>query len=122
MPQTQPLVPDMPEHTLTGNIHRHSHFESRLLRTRRDILVYLPRGYRRQQRARYPVLYMQDGQNLFFPEEAFASDWKVDRTVGLLDTMGAVAEFIEFIRSADDNRKDAKARCKIRCSIVRSSR
>src|SRR4026209_1856743 len=71
----------MPKHTLTGNIHRHSHFESRLLRNRRDILVYLPRGYRRQRRARYPVLYMQDGQNVFDAATSFAGvEWGVDET------------------------------------------
>src|SRR5256714_15157551 len=71
----------MPEHTLTGNIHRHSHFESRILRTRRDLLVYLPRGYRRQTRTRYPVLYMHDGQNVFDAATSFAGvEWGVDET------------------------------------------
>src|SRR5438067_238243 len=71
----------MPEHTLTGNIHRHSHFESRILRTRRDILVYLPRGYRRQRRLRYPVLYLHDGQNVFDAVTSFGGvEWGVDET------------------------------------------
>jgi predicted alpha/beta superfamily hydrolase len=36
----------------------------------RKMTVYLPPGYERGD-ARYPVLYMQDGQNLFEPERAF---------------------------------------------------
>jgi predicted alpha/beta superfamily hydrolase len=80
-PQTNRLVLDMPEHTLTGNIHRHSHFESRLLRNRRDVLVYLPRGYRRHRRTRYPVLYLHDGQNVFDAATSFAGvEWGVDET------------------------------------------
>jgi len=31
----------------------------------RDIIVYLPPGYEQEQTRRYPVLYMQDGQNIF---------------------------------------------------------
>jgi predicted alpha/beta superfamily hydrolase len=70
-----------PQHTLTGNIRQHTHFESRILRTRRDILVYLPRAYRRQGRTRYPVLYLHDGQNVFDAATSFAGvEWGVDET------------------------------------------
>jgi len=37
---------------------------------RRRLTIYLPPGYERVE-SRYPVLYMQDGQNLFEPERAF---------------------------------------------------
>src|SRR5438132_5837365 len=71
----------MPRHTLTGNIHRHRQFPSRTLGNRRDILVYLPPGYRRFLRRRYPVFYLQDGQNLFDAATAFAGvEWGVDET------------------------------------------
>jgi predicted alpha/beta superfamily hydrolase len=71
----------MPEHTLTGNIQRHARFESRILKNRRDVLVYLPRGYRCSIVKRYPVLYLQDGQNLFDAATAFAGvEWGVDET------------------------------------------
>ncbi len=43
----------------------------------RPLAVYLPPSYDRGQR-HYPVLYMQDGQNLFDPEESFAGAWRVD--------------------------------------------
>ena len=71
----------MPDHTFTGNIQRHSGFSSRILKNRRDVLVYLPRGYRRSLIKRYPVLYLQDGQNIFDAATAFAGvEWGVDET------------------------------------------
>lgn len=84
----------MREHTLTGNIHSHSHFESRILRNRRDILVYLPRGYRRT-RNRYPVLYLQDGQNVFDAATSFAGvEWGVDETAQRLIRLRLLAPLI----------------------------
>lgn len=71
----------MPHHTLTGNIQRHRAFPSRTLGNRRDILVFLPAGYRRSPRLRYPVLYLQDGQNVFDAATAFNGvEWAVDET------------------------------------------
>jgi predicted alpha/beta superfamily hydrolase len=67
------------KHTLTGNIQQHPQFASRILRNRRDILVYLPPGYRRARRQRYPVLYLHDGQNVFDAATSFAGvEWGVD--------------------------------------------
>jgi predicted alpha/beta superfamily hydrolase len=51
-----------------------SNFYSPQLDNRRDILVHLPPSYQRSDRA-YPVLYMQDGQNLFDPATSYAGDW-----------------------------------------------
>jgi len=68
-------------HTLTGNIQRHSDFASKILRNQREVLVYLPPGYRRWLGQRYPVLYLQDGQNVFDAATAFgAVEWGVDET------------------------------------------
>ena len=53
--------------------------------------VYLPPGYHQNPLRRYPVLYMQDGKNLFFLEDAFLGrEWGVDEALHLLDTMNAV--------------------------------
>ena len=68
-------------HTLTGNIQQHPGFASRILRNQRDVLVYLPRGYRRSTRRRYPVLYLHDGQNVFDAATAFAGvEWNADES------------------------------------------
>jgi predicted alpha/beta superfamily hydrolase len=48
------------------------------LRNHRGIDVYLPESYRSSRR-RYPVVYMQDGQNLSDPAIAFAGNtWRLD--------------------------------------------
>jgi predicted alpha/beta superfamily hydrolase len=71
----------MPKHTLTGNIKRHRAFPSEILGNRRDVLVYLPPGHRRFSRQRYPVLYLNDGQNVFDAATSFAGiEWGVDET------------------------------------------
>ncbi|PYK12396.1 MAG: hypothetical protein DME65_04200, partial [Verrucomicrobia bacterium] len=71
----------MRKHTLTGNIKRHPGFPSAILGNRRDVLVYLPRGYRRLSRRRYPVLYLHDGQNVFDAATSFSGvEWSVDET------------------------------------------
>lgn len=45
----------------------------------RTITVYLPPGYDDHPERRYPVLYMQDGQNMFEPERAFGGNpWRID--------------------------------------------
>lgn len=50
--------------------------------------VYFPPGYDENVLKRYPVLYMHDGSNLFFPEEAFGgSEWQVDENLEQLDSM-----------------------------------
>ena len=72
----------MGKHTLTGNIKLHRAFRSGILGNRRDIWVYLPPGYRRFSRTRYPVLYLHDGQNVFDAATSFAGvEWGVDETL-----------------------------------------
>ena len=71
----------MAKHTLTGNIKRHRGFPSKVLGNRRDVLVYLPPGYRRFSRQRYSVLYLHDGQNVFDAATSFSGvEWGVDET------------------------------------------
>src|SRR5437762_7287026 len=71
----------MPPHTLTGNIQQYRALPSRILKNRRDILVYLPPGYRRFSTRQYPVLYLHDGQNVFDAATSFAGvEWGVDET------------------------------------------
>jgi predicted alpha/beta superfamily hydrolase len=88
----------MSEHTLTGNIQSHPDFPSAILRNKRDVLVYLPPGYRRSRSRRYPVLYLQDGQNMFDAATAFGGhEWGADETAqrlvqqNLLDPLIIVA-------------------------------
>jgi len=57
-------------HTLTGNIQLHKNFKSAFLPAR-DIIVYLPPDYEKETTRRYPVMYMQDGQNIFDAATSF---------------------------------------------------
>ncbi len=71
----------MRKHTLTGNIKVHRAFPSKFLGNRRDILVYLPPGYRRFSWRRHSVLYLHDGQNVFDAATSFGGvEWSVDET------------------------------------------
>jgi isoamylase len=65
---------------VVGNIRRLERIESPQLGNHRDILVYLPPSYVSSGR-HYPVLYMQDGQNLFDATTSFAGEWLVDETM-----------------------------------------
>ncbi len=56
---------------------------------------YLPPGYDENTLSHFPVAYVQDGQNLFFPAEAFmGKDWKVEATGDILRAMNAVEDFV----------------------------
>ena len=59
----------------------------------RDIDVFLPPSYSRSKR-RYPVVYMQDGQNLADPERAFAGTWELPRAIEELASRGIEAIFV----------------------------
>jgi len=57
--------------------------------------VFLPPGYHENTLAAFPVVFMQDGQNLFFPEEAFGgAHWRVAETLRLLDSMNLIRKLI----------------------------
>jgi enterochelin esterase-like enzyme len=69
--------------------------DSSILGRRHRVRAYVPPGYRENTLKKYPVLFMQDGKNLFFPEEAFLGrDWSVDEALQLLDGMNAVDKVV----------------------------
>src|SRR4029079_7096896 len=55
------------------------------------VRAYIPAGYEENPLRRYPVIYMQDGKNLFFPDDAsLGNEWRIDEAISLLDTMNVV--------------------------------
>jgi predicted alpha/beta superfamily hydrolase len=63
-----------------GNLWLHE-LRSRLFGNTRLVRVWLPPGYEASVTTRYPVLYLNDGQNLFDPATAFAGvHWQVGET------------------------------------------
>lgn len=75
-------------------LHLHESFASRFLPGQRTLRVYLPEDYRTGRR-RYPVLYFQDGQNLFDPSTAFlGQNWHLHLTLDELVRHGDVQPLI----------------------------
>src|SRR5215203_3494477 len=72
------------------------------LKRYRRIWIYLPPSYP-VSRKKYPVLYMQDGQNVFDEATSFSGEWGVDET---LDTLGN--KHGEMIVVAVDNGGDKR--------------
>jgi predicted alpha/beta superfamily hydrolase len=62
------------------------------LRNRRDVDVYLPDSY--ASGVQYPVVYLQDGQNLSDPAIAFAGTWELPATIDRLAWRGLDAIYV----------------------------
>lgn len=70
----------------TGDLRIHP-FHSRIFGNERFLRVWLPPGYDDAQNAarQFPVLYLNDGQNLFEPATSFNGvEWQVDETADRL--------------------------------------
>jgi predicted alpha/beta superfamily hydrolase len=78
-----------------GRLNHHDELRSTHLGNTRPITVYLPPGYDVDSNQRYPVLYLQDGQNLFDPATAFSGvHWRVAETSDRLIAEGRVEPLI----------------------------
>jgi predicted alpha/beta superfamily hydrolase len=73
-----------------------------LAKTRR-IQVLLPFDYAQNPQKRYPVLYLQDGQNLFGEATPFGS-WRIDRTLAILAERGLGDLIVVAIDHGDEER------------------
>ena len=80
----------------SGQLRKHEQFRSRLLRNQRDLIVYTPPCYQDQPWRHFPVLYLQDGQNLFDGATSFipGQDWQVAQTADHCIQKGAVEPLI----------------------------
>jgi predicted alpha/beta superfamily hydrolase len=91
----------------TGDLRLHE-FQSRIFRNSRFLRVWLPPAYDHTENSgrRYPVLYLNDGQNLFEPSISFTGvEWQVDETADRLIREGAVPPMIIVgIDNADKDR------------------
>lgn len=87
-----------------GTIHAHPAFPSRIVPPR-DVHVYLPPDYERERSRRHPVLYLQDGQNIFDPA-AMGMEWQVDDTADALIQAGRIEPLIVVAVANTDARRD----------------
>ncbi|MBF0714778.1 alpha/beta hydrolase [Gemelliphila palaticanis] len=64
-------------------LEMHTHFlEVPYYEEKRRIRVLLPKDYDKEQWATYPIIYMHDGQNVFYSKEAFSGhSWKLIPTI-----------------------------------------
>jgi len=108
-----------------GNLWLHE-LRSRIFGNTRLLRVWLPPDYDGWGATRYPVLYLNDGQNLFDPVKAFAGvHWQVGETaarliaeqkirpliiVGIDNTKNRAQEYIPF-KSKDPRVLNAKGKC-----------
>jgi predicted alpha/beta superfamily hydrolase len=79
---------------ITGTVKYHRNFKTEGL-SPRDIIVWLPPSYKKDESKRYPVLYAHDGQNLFDPStSSFGTDWQLDETADSLIKQDKIDEII----------------------------
>ncbi len=82
------------EGQITGVVKYHRQMEGDGIKPR-DVIVWLPPGYEKNLEKRYPVLYVQDGQNAFDPATSFAGvDWQIDETADRLIREGKLQEIL----------------------------
>jgi len=80
----------------TGDLRLHE-FRSRTFRNTRFLRVWLPPGYddSANDGRRYPVFYLNDGQNLFESATSFTGvEWQVDETADRLIREGVIPPMI----------------------------
>ncbi|WP_406053798.1 alpha/beta hydrolase-fold protein [Streptomyces sp. NBC_01077] len=78
-----------------GSMVTITNFYSPQLDNRRNLTLYLPPSYGENPAKRYPVVYMNDGQNLFDPRSAFGGiEWQVDEAIDRSIGQGSTRETI----------------------------
>jgi predicted alpha/beta superfamily hydrolase len=95
----KPSQPNLPtqraaegKSSVVGDLRLHE-FSSRIFRNKRPLRVWLPPDYNLPENSgrRYPVFYLNDGQNLFDRATSFAgTEWQVDETADRLIRMGVI--------------------------------
>ncbi len=81
-----PSIASAQQRALTPNMRVHN-FRSTLLSQERQILVWLPPGYKEEQTRGYPVFYLNDGQNKFV-------NWRIDDIAEALIVAGEIEPLI----------------------------
>jgi enterochelin esterase-like enzyme len=102
--QAQVIPPSSAPHP---RVSKHTGFTSRFLQGERDISVYVPPGYEEQPDRRYPLLILQDGQNLFDPATSFirGKTWRMAESADDAIEAGEVEPLvIAGVANAGDRR------------------
>lgn len=90
-----------------GTFSKLINLKSSILDHEHLLRVYLPPGYAENNLSTFPVAFMQDGQNLFFPREAFMGrEWEIDEASMVLRAMSAVEELVIVGIHSNDRMKE----------------
>ena len=84
-------------------------FPMQSLHKTRAIWIYLPHDYSYRLNKRYPVIYMQDGQNLFDDATAANGEWGVDESMKEMEMQGDSGAIIVGIAHGGTERIDEYA-------------
>lgn len=76
------------------------------LNTTRRVWIYLPNDYDSNSTKRYPVFYLQDGQNIFDVVTSFNGEWEVDETLSNKQKQGDKGCIVVSIDNAASSRID----------------
>lgn len=85
---------DIYQRSIVGTVRYHHNFSSTYLRNTRNVVVWLPPSYEENPKKSYPVLYANDGQNLFDHTNLSGSEWRMDEIADSLMRKGEIEEFI----------------------------
>jgi predicted alpha/beta superfamily hydrolase len=91
-------------HTATGNVELlDDDFFIPQLNANRNIWIYLPPDYATSDK-KYPVLYMQDGQNLFDAFYNPTGEWKIDESLDILFIHGDFGAIVVGVANGGPER------------------
>jgi enterochelin esterase-like enzyme len=95
-PAAKGLLAGAGESTPHPRLRLHRAFHSHYLTADRDLIVYVPPGYDQHPERSYPVLYLQDGQNLFDGRTSFipGRTWQVRENADAAIEAGEVEPLI----------------------------
>jgi predicted alpha/beta superfamily hydrolase len=81
---------------LKSRLFKHEQFPSALIDDKHDFVVYVPPTYAVEQERLFPVLFMQDGQNLFDAETSFMKGnyWRLGETADELILTGKIEPLV----------------------------
>lgn len=90
------LLPQQRVQSLSGEFEKIEGFESKTLRNKRNLTIYLPPSYKTELKKRFCVIYMHDGQNVFNGMTSFIpnQEWRADEAAECLITAGLIEPII----------------------------
>lgn len=98
------------ERRIAGEYEVWEKWPSAWLGREREVIVWLPPGYRKDRAEGYPVLYLQDGRQVFDPgTSTWGAAWEVDETGQQMVETGGIEPFIAVAADCTEAREEEYA-------------